>query len=236
MKAMDGPWTQANALPGWGIVADLTPPELIASRRLRVVRRLMIVGLALVVVLCAGGYAFAIWDNGQAANGLTAEQDRTTTLIAQQRRYSGVTVARGAIADVSTQLAGLMAGDVNVGALVGSVVGALPQGMTIEQMDVTVSAPSAAGNSSSGSSGNGGGIAGLDRSSATQIGSITVSGTGHRLTDLAAYVAALRAAPGIFEPYPLSNQATETGTTYSLQLTLTDALLTHRFDVTGGSR
>ena len=33
-----------STMPGWGIVADLTPPELIASRRLRLLRKLLIAG------------------------------------------------------------------------------------------------------------------------------------------------------------------------------------------------
>jgi len=234
MKAVDSPWTQPESMAGWGIVADLTPPELIAKRRLRVVRRLVVAGVAAVVLLCAGGYGYAVWQHGVADDGLAAEQLRTTTLLAEQHKYSSVTVVRGAIGQVQDQLAGLLAGDVNVEALVVSVVSALPADMTITQMTVTISAASVAG--SSGSSDGAGGIGSLDMSGATHIGTVTLAGTGVQLSDLAGYVQALQGAKGVFEPYPLSNQATETGTTYSLQLTLTDALLTHRFDVQAGAK
>jgi hypothetical protein len=234
MKTMEGPWTQGNGMPGWGIVADLTPPELLASRRMRVVRRLVIVGVAAVVLLCAGGYGYAVWQNDQASDALTAEQDRTTSLLAQQRRYSGVTVVHGSILQVQTQLAGLMAADVNVGSLVGAVVTALPKDMTIDQLTVTVSAASASGASSSGGKSTGAGE--LDMSDAVHIGTIALSGTGRNLTDLAAYVDSLRKTPGLFDPYPLSNQTTDTGTSYSLQVTLTDALLTHRYEVPAGAK
>jgi hypothetical protein len=230
MKTMDGPWSQGESMPGWGIVADLTPPELIASRRMRVIRRLMIIGVATVLLLCAGGYALAILRHNDAESELASQQDRTTTLIAKQRRYSGVTVVRGSIAEVQDQLAGLMAGDVNVGALVGAVVTALPQDMTIDQLSVDI----VTGTSSGSGSTNSGGVGSLDLSHAAHIGTVSMSGTGSRLTDLATYVNTLRTIPGVFEPYPQSNQTTEKGTTYSLQLTLTDALLTHRFDVKGG--
>jgi hypothetical protein len=221
-------------MPGWGIVADLTPPELIASRRMRVIRRLMIVAVATVVLLCAGGYTLAIWQHNQAANELASEQDRTTSLLAEQRRYSGVTVVRGAIADVQGQLAGLMVADVNVGSLVAAITTALPKGMSIDQITVTVAAASSSGNAST--NGESGGLGGLDLSDAAHIGTVTLSGSGSKLTDLAAYVDTLRKTPGVFEPYPQSNQITETGTTYSLELTLTDALLTHRYDTQDGGR
>jgi hypothetical protein len=234
MKPMDGPWTQGNSMPGWGIVADLTPPELIASRRMRVIRRLMIVAVAAVVLLCAGGYTLAIWQHNQASDELASEQDRTTSLLGEQRRYSGVTVVRGAIADVQGQLAGLMVADVNVGALIGAVASALPKGMSIDQLAVTISAPTPTDKFSTGK--ESGGLGGLDLSDAAHIGTVTLSGTGSKLTDLAAYVDALRKTTGVFEPYPQSNQTTDTGTTYSLQLTLTDALLTHRYDAQDGGR
>ncbi len=228
MKAVDSPWTQQNTMPGWGIVADLTPPELIAKRRLVVVRRMVIAGVATVLLLCGGGFGYAVWQHGDAEDGLAAEQQRTTSLMSEQRKYSSVTVVRGAIGQVQDQLAALMAGDVDTSVLVGSIVSALPKTMTITQMSVTISAAGVTG--ASGSSGSAGGIGSLDLSGATHIGTVTLSGTGATLTDLAGYVQALQAAPGVFEPYPLSNQATETGTSYSLQLTLTDALLSHRFD------
>jgi hypothetical protein len=234
MKTMDGPWTQGSSMPGWGIVADLTPPELIASRRMRVIRRLMIVGVATVLLLCAGGYALAIWQHGQASDELASEQDRTTSLLAEQRRYSGVTVVRGSIAAVQGQLASLMVADVSVGALVEKVVAVLPEGMSIDQIAVTVDAAGSAATTSA--DGKSGSLGGLDLSEAAHIGTVTLSGTGSKLTDLVAYVDALRKTPGVFEPYPQSNQVTETGTTYSLQLTLTDALLTHRYDTQDGGR
>jgi hypothetical protein len=127
-----------------------------------------------------------------------------------------------------------MAADVDVSALLGAVVAALPKEMTIDQLAVTVSAASSRGDLAS--KGKSSGVGGLDLSDAVHIGTVTVSGTGSTLTDLAGYVDALRATKGIFEPYPLSNQTTEVGTSYSLQLTLTDALLTHRYELPEGGK
>ena len=47
------PW---NGMPGWGIVADLTPPELIASRHLKVLRKWIVLGLVVLVLACVAGY------------------------------------------------------------------------------------------------------------------------------------------------------------------------------------
>ncbi len=252
MRIVSPVWAMDGAPPGWGIVADLTPPELIADRRLKVVRRFVAVGLALVLGLCGVGYGYAVWQGSSAADGLAAEQARTATLLADQHRYIGVTAVHAAITQVQQQLGGLMASDVNVDKITAAIVAALPPAMTIDSATVTVTgAVDAASGRSTGDKASG--VGGLDTSKAHHIGTVTLSGTGAQLTDLAAYVDALRRVPGVFEPYPLSNQATgadapagtsaggsaapasgaTAGTTYSLQLTLTDALLTHRFDKGG---
>ena len=40
--AQPAPW---SVMPGWGVVVDLTPPELIDLRRLRGLRRAIAIGL-----------------------------------------------------------------------------------------------------------------------------------------------------------------------------------------------
>lgn len=256
MRIVSPVWAMDGAPPGWGIVADLTPPELIADRRLKVVRRFIAVGLALVLGLCGVGYGYAVWQGSSAADGLAAEQTRTATLLADQHRYIGVTAVHAAITQVQQQLGWLMASDVNVDKITAAIVAALPPTMTIDSATVTVTGVAGAASGSS-TDDKTTGVGGLDTSDAHHVGTVTLSGTGAQLTDLAAYVDALRRVPGVFEPYPLSNQATgadasaagsagvpaggpagpasgaTAGTTYSLQLTLTDALLTHRFDEGG---
>lgn len=259
MRIVSPVWAMDGAPPGWGIVADLTPPELIADRRLKVVRRIIAIGLAVVLGLCGVGYGYAVWQGSSATDALAAEQTRTASLLAEQHRYIGVTAVHAAITQVQQQLGGLMSSDVDVDKITAAIVAALPPTMTIGDATVTVTGVADAA-SGSGQGNQPNGVGGLDTSDAHHIGTVTLSGTGKQLTDLAAYVDALRKVPGVFEPYPLSNEvvtadaagaasagsgaagaaggamagsaagaATATSTNYSLQLTLTDALLTHRF-------
>ena len=46
-------------MPGWGIAADLTPRELRNARQLKVLQKLMAAGIAVLLMLCAGGYYLA---------------------------------------------------------------------------------------------------------------------------------------------------------------------------------
>ena len=59
MTTISSPTQVWNTMPGWGIVADLTPPELIASRRLAVIRKALLSGLIFLTVLLLCGYGYA---------------------------------------------------------------------------------------------------------------------------------------------------------------------------------
>lgn len=219
-----------GSMPGWHVVADLTPPELIAARRLRVVRLLVLIAVAVVAAGCVGGYLLARQQAAAATVDLNAAQARSTMLQAQQRQYSSVTALQNAIGGVQGQVAALLADDVDFSALLGDIGAALPAGMTITQAQVTITPTNGVG----GSTGtNAGGPGALDASDATHIGTVTLSGTGSTLDQLPVLVQRLGAIKGVFDPYPLTNVASDTGTTFSVQLTLTDARLSHAFDAGG---
>ena len=66
MTALAAPerlWVMAA---GWGIAADLTPPEIVSARRLSRLRRWIAIALAGLAVLVAGGYGLAMIENNTA--------------------------------------------------------------------------------------------------------------------------------------------------------------------------
>ena len=217
-----------GSMPGWHVVADLTPPELIAARRLKVVRLLVLIVVVIVAAACGGGYYLARQQAAAAAADLEAAQATSTTLQAQQRSFAGVTALQGTLDAVRSQIATLLAGDVDFAKLLGDIGAALPPGMTIDQAAVTITLPTATGRSGSADAG---GASALDASGVTHIGTVTLAGTGQTLEDLPVFIQHLGAIDGVFDPYPLTNQVVEAGTTYSVQITVTDARLSHAFDV-----
>jgi hypothetical protein len=220
--------------PGWNIVADLTPPELIEARRVTVVRFLVLVAIALVMVCCGGAYFFVRGQADLAGQDLGSEQAITSSLLQTQRSFSGITALQNSIASVDKQIATLMAPDVDVPKLLTALQSALPTGMTLNQIDVEIAS---GGTPSTGSrSGGASGPGSLDASGATHIGTITLGGTGTKLADLPVYIDRLSKVNGIFDPFPLTNQATAAGTSFTVQLTLTDALLTQRSATTTGGK
>src|SRR5690606_32339813 len=115
----------------------------------------------------------------------------------------------------------LMASDVDVDGVLGEIWSALPDGMTIGQ--IAVSIPDQISGSSPSSDRGDSGAASLDTSESAHIGTVTLTGTGTSIDDLPAFIDNLSALTGVFSPYPMSNQQTADGiTAYSLEFVLTD--------------
>jgi type IV pilus assembly protein PilN len=227
MTTISSPTQIWNTMPGWGIVADLTPPELTASRRLAVIRKALLAGLISLVVLLLIGYGYAFRTKHVASSALAAEQARTSRLLIEQNKYGVVTQLHGSIASVDRQLATLMTGDVGFSATVGKLVGALPPTMAISDLEVKVSpAGAAAATAAMGST-----VTSLDTSGHQAIGQVTVSGSSHSLDDLSGYLVKLRQIKGVIDVVPVSNQVSGPAVQFNVTLSLTDQVLTHRFDM-----
>jgi hypothetical protein len=217
-----------STMPGWGIVANLIPPEVLQARRVRAVRKLVAYALCVLVLIVAAGYSFAWYRSHEAADTLAAEQSRTSQLLAQQKRYADVTVLQGSVASVRTELSQLLASDVDVSNLMASILLQLPPGATVSQLAVTMSAPvgkQATVNPASGS-------AALDTSGRPHIGVISITGQALRVSDVSTLVERLSALRGFIDPYPTSNQTNDKGTLFTIQFSINDSLLSHRYDVT----
>jgi hypothetical protein len=219
-----------NAMPGWGIAADLTPRELTNARQLRRLRKMLAAGVIALLVACAVGYYLAAEENSSASADLTAVADRTTQLQGEGRSYSGVIAMQGSVSQVHTQIAQVMVADVDVAALMGELGSSLPDTMTVTQETITISTAGVAGADSISAA------SGLDTSGLPRIGTITMNGTGQTVNDLSDYVDRLQAIPGLVDVLPVANTVSTSGasgTQYSISIGLTNALLSHRFDVSG---
>jgi hypothetical protein len=216
-----------SSMPGWGIVADLTPPELIASRRLRVIRKLIALAAVVLLLLCGLTYGYAYLQNQTASHSLASETSRTASLQAEQQRYSEVTRLQTSLTQIQTQLARLLGGDVSIAPLVADLRDSLPPGMTIAQVAMNISGPGAA----AAASGNT-----LDTSGRPHIGTLSLTGTAVKLTDVAAFVDKLAALPGFVDVLAPSSQKSPSGVQYSLTASFTDQVLSHQFDLKNGSK
>lgn len=213
--------------PDWGMYADLTPPELLRSRRLHGLRRTLLLALLALLAVIALVFAGSIWRSHQAAGVLAEQQTQTSRLQADQQRYAQVTQVQDSTRAIRSQLAGLGGGDVDVPALLGAVRTALPRSAALGELGVTLSG---AGGAAAAVAPQSGADGSLDTSGNPVIGNVTMSGTSSRLADLAAYVAALQRTRGFVDIVPVTNQGTGSAFTFTVTASVTDRVLSHRFD------
>ena len=215
-------------MPGWGIVANLIPPELLQARRVRALQKLVGILLVLLLLVAGAGGGYAMLRSHHASQQLSVEQNRTSQLLADQNRYRGITEIQGNVAQVRSQLAQLMAMDVDTSALLVALVMQLPSGGTVSQLALTIAAPTPTAPNNIGASV-------LDTSSQLHIGTITISGQVQKVADVATYVNRLSAIPGLVNPYPATSTANDTGVQFTVQLSINDSLLSKRYALSSGS-
>lgn len=205
--------------PGWGIAVDLTPVEIVNTRKVRSLKKLIVAGLALVVVLCIGATFMALLDEADAQDSYDAAQATTLELQAQAAKYADITAMKTTITQVEAQVSALMADDVDFVNLMARIRTALPPGVSISNETVALAQQAPADPAAApGAPGT------------TVIGTVTLSGSGGAIRDLATFVATLIQLKGVVDVVPTSTSKTEAGMEYTLTLNITDALYTHRFD------
>jgi hypothetical protein len=205
--------------PGWAIAVDLTPVEIVNTRKVRSLKKVIVAGLALVVLLCVGATFMALLAQADAQESYDAAQANTADLQARAAKYADITAMKTTIAQVEAQVSTLMANDVDFVNLMARIRIALPPGVTIDNEAVALAqqapADAAAAPATPGT---------------TVIGTVTLSGSGGAIKDLAPFVTTLIGLEGVVDVVPTSTSKTETGMEYTLTLNITDAIYTHRFD------
>lgn len=224
--------TPVPAPPRWTITVDLTPPEILAARRARGVQRLVVLLLTALVLLCLLVYGIARLHESSASSDLKAENARTAQLQAKQRSFNGLIALKGKIAAVQTQLATLLATDVDLQKVLSEVQVAARAGTAINQASLTLQ--DSANPTAGGSPASDTGASSLDTGPHAHIGTLTLSGIAKQDKDVATYLDSLTAIAGVVEPYPGPISVSSAGAQFSITMTLNNSLLTHRYDVKNG--
>jgi hypothetical protein len=211
------PW---ESRPGWGISVDLTPPEILDARHVRVLKRLIALGLVLVVVVATGVSLLALDDKSTAQGSYDAAQARTTELRAQAGAYAEVTILSAVTRDITAQVATLMTHDVDFVVLMRLVRAGLPPRVQLTSESIVLAPAEVAAATPAGTE-------------PAIVGSISLAGTGDAIKDLAPFLATLNHLPGVVDVLPTSTIRTDTGMAFTLSMNITGDLYTHRYDGSG---
>lgn len=207
------------------IAADLLPPEIIAARRTRRLRRGIISILVVVLVLLGAWQAAVIGQTAAARSRLDTAQQEVLRLQHQQNAYGDLVRAQSGAKLIESQLAVLMADDLQWARLLGSLRTVAPPGVRVTGLNGSL-------NSAPGGTGTGTGTGTDQLPGATgekQIGTLTITGTGSDNRAVAAYVDALGAVRGLGSPL-LTGTTHDKGTLqFTIRVNITDAALGGRY-------
>jgi Tfp pilus assembly protein PilN len=206
-----------QGMPGWGVVADLTPPELVTARRIKALRKIIAFALVGVALLCAGGYVDAVMKHSSAAGALASAQDESTALSAEQGKYVRVTQVQAATDAIISQVQTLTQGSVDVAQVLHRMRDALPGSMSLTSVNVAITNPTGLTPQTTPT---------LNSTGHIVIGSVTLTGSARTMVDLAAYVDALSKLRGVVDVIPTQNNNGQDGAagTWNVTAQLTDAL------------
>ena len=210
------------------VFASLLPDEIVDARRGRKVRRVIVAALVVLVLIIAGLTFMAKRQTASAQSSLNTVQDKGTTLLHQQAKYTPVVTAQAKSSAIEKQLTTLMSGDVDWTKLMAAINAAAPAGISITNLTGNVSTSTAAAGASAG--------AGALTTASESIGTMTLAGTSTDQNGVASYLDALAKVPGIAVPYPAGVTAVDGGSfSFSASLIITVAAKGGRYSqATGG--
>ncbi|MBN9374653.1 MAG: fimbrial assembly protein [Cellulomonas sp.] len=208
---------------------NLLPPEVRAARGLKTLKRLLVMALVLVVLLCAASWVFARNDKSNAADGLTKAQDKTTQLKAEEKKYAEVPQVLGLLDSTTKARALGMSTEVLWSPYYQAIAAVLPTGVSFDSLQVTEASPTTAAPAAS------------SPLQAASVGQIQFTARSKTLPDTAAWIDALDAIPGLGDAW-LTTAAVQGDTPadsfYNIAVTVQvrQSAFAHRFDKssTGG--
>lgn len=221
---------------------NLLPPEIEKARRLRRTRGVLAGGLAAVVVVLGGGYAYTVHDRQSAESELADVQAQTTVLQREQAKYADVPRTTAAIDTAEAARQTALAKDVEWARTLTDFSLSLPERVRFTSLTLSVSGaggatPGTAPGTSSGASAatapatTGGQTA---TPSFGGIGTVAVEGTARSNRDVATWLDTLSKRPGMTNPYFSTAQQDKVGkqsiVKFSSTATLTGDVLSHRYD------
>ena len=187
--------------------------EISDLRRLRMVRRLVIAGVAVCVALLFGWYVVADGNTDQAQSELTAVQDSRRDLNRKKATYTELEATRQQIKDITTQLGIVMERDLSWSALLASLQKAAPKGVVVTSVTGALSLEDAKTTTTTGD----------------VIGAITLAGTAPSKDEVAAYVDTLGTVTGLDNPFPSDTTQSDKALNFTIRVDVTRAALGGRF-------
>ena len=201
---------------------NLLPPEVLAARGLRVVKRWLAVLVVIAVAVSAGVVAFAWLEQRAADEGLAQEQAETTRLQAEREKYIEVPLVLGEIDRVSAARIFGMSTEVELAKYLAAISATAPDGVSINSVQASITPPTTPP------------AVPTDPLAGPSVGQLTFDAESLTVPDTANWIDALNAIPGLGDAWFSGADVTEVdGTVYytvTATVDVTSDAYAHRFE------
>lgn len=225
------PAVESDPPPLLSLRANLLPDEIVAARRVDVVRRRVLLGLVALVALLVLGYAGSWWQTHTAENDLASAQNEASSLQRQVNAFGPLVTAQSHTSGIRGQLQQVMVGDLPWKSMLTTLRTNAPAGVSLTGVDGVVTIGTVASTGAAGAAGAAGAPgtqplpAGL-----TQVGTLTLNGTARDERSVADYADSLTHAKSLALPFVSSvTQAQKGSVTFSMTVVITSDALGGRF-------
>lgn len=205
---------------------NLLPPEVRAKRGLVRVKRWLAVGLALAVLVAAGGVVMAMLAESAAEAQLAEQQAETDRLVQEQQKYAEVPLLLGQLDQVSAARTFGMSTEVLWPDYLSAIAATAPPGVAIDLLSASAAAP---------------GIPAAlptDALAAVSVANIAFEAESLTLPDTAAWLDGLASIPGFSDAwFSSATVSEEEGLVYyavSATVQINEQAFAGRFDETEG--
>jgi Tfp pilus assembly protein PilN len=206
--------------------ASLMPDEVLSRRQTEVVRKQVLLGLVVVVVLLLAWFGLSWWQTSSANGDLDSAQRNHVSLLNQQSQFAPLVTAQTQTQQIQTQLQKLMVGDLSWKDMLATLRAKAPAGVALTNVTGSVGIGGAP------TTGTGSNAASLNQSGKQQIGQLSVTGSAPSKNAVAAYADRLATVRGLTAPL-ISNVTATTGhnVTFIVNVLITADALGGRYSV-----
>jgi Tfp pilus assembly protein PilN len=197
------------------IRANLLPDEIISGRQTVVVRKQVVLGLAVLVALLVAWYAASWWQTSQSNSALAGAQRQGAAYQNQQNQFGPLVRAQSDVQTIQSQLQTLMTGDLNWKRLLTTLRQAAPAGVVLDSVSASTT--------------TGAGTATVATAAPAESGQVSLSGSAPDKRTVAAYSDRLAVAKGFATPLISSVTTDPGGVTFTMSVLITSDAFGGRF-------
>jgi Tfp pilus assembly protein PilN len=201
--------------------ANLMPDEVLSARQVVVVRKQVLLGLVVVLVLLIGWFGLSWWQTRSANDDLADAQRQGIALQSQQTQFTPLVQAQAQITNIRTELQQVMVGDLSWKTMINDIRSKAPAGISF----ATISGSIASGSGST----SAGGSDVLNQTGSASVGTLTIQGGADSKRTIAAYADALSNVRGLAAPLIAAVDAHADPITFTITAVITTDALGGRY-------